>query len=66
MATATSAFPLATEDPYTGPGSASATSTVDNNAGASGSDSGAFDISRGGMIAIIVVVCVVAIVGSTL
>ena len=55
-------FPLATEDPSIyGP---SSTSGVDNAEGASGSSPGAIEISHGGMVAIIVVVSVVAVLGS--
>ena len=65
MATATSAFPLATEDPYTGPGSASGGGgPADSAAGASGSTPGAIEISHGALIAIIVIVCVVGVFGS--
>lgn len=65
-ATTSTAFPLATQEPYTGPDSASGDpSAADNNAaGASGSTPGALEISRGAMIAIIVVVVVVGIMGS--
>lgn len=57
-ATSTNAFPLATE-----------TSIPDDTiggdaAGASGSAKGALEISQGGMIAIIVIVSVVAVLGS--
>ena len=37
---------------------------VDSNAGASGSDQGAFSLSKGGLVAIITVVAVVAVLGS--
>ncbi|KAK1755705.1 hypothetical protein QBC47DRAFT_413443 [Echria macrotheca] len=68
MASATSsAFPLATEHPFTG-GDASAgsagSSDIDGSvAGASGASAGALELSRGGLIAIIVVVCVIGIIG---
>jgi hypothetical protein len=71
MTTTTSnAFPLATEDPYTGGsdsgvGTANSGGAIDNAAGAAGSDSGAVNISHGAMIAIIVVVVGVAVIGST-
>ncbi len=65
MTSTSGAFPLSTLDPYTGPGSASDSGGgVDSAAGASGSSPGVVEISRGAMIAIIVVVCVVAVVGS--
>lgn len=70
MATTTSsAFPLATEDPYTGgqdasAGSANSGGAVDDAAGASGGTSGAVELSHGALVAIIVVVVVVAIGGS--
>jgi hypothetical protein len=73
MATSSAAFPLATEDPYTGgsdTGSGSDDTGSDSSsagtiAGASGnSGSGSGGLSREGMIAIIIVVCVVAILGS--
>lgn len=69
MATATSSFPLATEHPFTGgdasAGSAGAGDSFDGSiAGASGSSTGTLELSRGGLIAIIVVVCVIGIVGS--
>ena len=65
MATTTAPFPLATGDPsviYDGPSSTSVSSGTAE--GASGSSPGAVEISHGGMVAIIVVVCVVAILGS--
>lgn len=67
--TTTSAFPLATEDPYTGgqdasAGSANSGGAVDDAAGASGGTSGAVELSHGALVAIIVVVVVVAIGGS--
>ncbi|KAF2207931.1 hypothetical protein CERZMDRAFT_101954 [Cercospora zeae-maydis SCOH1-5] len=46
------------ETGITGPGS-----DIDADAGASGSQSGSFDLSKGGLIAIIVVVAFVAIIG---
>lgn len=73
MATATSDyFPLATETPYGGnDGSTAGTAnsegngTPDNDAGASGSSTGhTFDISTGGLIAIVLVVVIVALLGS--
>lgn len=70
MATSTSsAFPLATLDPYTGgqdapPGTAnSGSSGGGDDAGASGGTSGAVEISHGAMAAIIVVVVVVGLLG---
>ena len=69
--TSTSAFPLATEDPYTGgqdtgPGTANSGSDSGDGsvAGASGSSPGGFQLSHGAIIAIIVVVVGVAIIGS--
>lgn len=64
MASTTNApFPLATMDPSIyGPSDPSG--TIDNAEGASGSSPGAIEISHGGMVAIIVVVCVVAVLGS--
>ncbi|KAK7991727.1 hypothetical protein PG996_013256 [Apiospora saccharicola] len=57
-----SPFPLATQDPSIyGPSDPSG--KVDNAEGASGSSPGAIEISHGGMVAIIVVVCVVAVLG---
>ncbi|KAF3015884.1 hypothetical protein G7054_g6965 [Neopestalotiopsis clavispora] len=66
--TTTAAFPLATEDPYTGgqdasAGSANSGGAVDDAAGASGGTSGAVELSHGALVAIIVVVVVVAIGG---
>lgn len=70
-ATSSAAFPLATSDPYTG-GSDSTAGTAnagsdgspDNDAGASGSSSGNFQISQGALIAIILIVVFVALLGS--
>ncbi|EFX01069.1 hypothetical protein CMQ_6011 [Grosmannia clavigera kw1407] len=64
-ATSSSSFPLATEDPYTGGGSSSADTSIDNDGGASGSSDGSMSLSRGGLVAIIVVVVAVAIIGVT-
>ncbi|KAJ0109857.1 hypothetical protein N8I77_011121 [Diaporthe amygdali] len=69
-ATSSAAFPLATSDPYTG-GSDSTAGTAnagsdgspDNDAGASGSSSGNFQISQGALIAIILIVVFVALLG---
>ncbi|KAI1342989.1 hypothetical protein F5Y15DRAFT_273526 [Xylariaceae sp. FL0016] len=62
--TATSAFPLATEDPYTGGGdNGLGGSGVDDAAGASGSSPGAVSISHGAMVAIIIVVAIVGVLG---
>lgn len=47
-----------------GPGDSSQDGGSGNTAGASGSDTSSFNLSKGGMIAIIVVVVVVAIFGS--
>lgn len=70
-ATSSSSFPLATEDPYTGGGdntagtaNAGSDGSPDNDAGASGSSSGNFQISQGALIAIILIVVFVAILGS--
>lgn len=70
-ATSSAAFPLATSDPYTGgedstAGTANAGSdgSPDNDAGASGSSSGNFQISQGALIAIILIVVFVALLGS--
>ncbi|KAK3941673.1 hypothetical protein QBC46DRAFT_98927 [Diplogelasinospora grovesii] len=61
-ATSTGYFPLATEDPYTGPDSS--TPTDGSAAGASGSSqNSSFQLSRGGLIAIIVVVVFVTVFG---
>jgi len=76
MAAATTAstyFPLATLDPYTGgqdaaPGTAGASSSgsdaEDSAAGAAGSSPGGVGISHGAMVAIIVIVCFVGVFGS--
>lgn len=73
MSTTTSGyFPLATEYPYTGnDGSTAGTAnsegngTPDNDAGASGGNTGkTFSVSNGALIAIIVIVVVVALLGS--
>jgi len=63
MASATSThFPLATEHPFT---DGDPNVSVDGNiAGASGASTGTLELSRGGLIAIIVVVCVIGLVGS--
>ena len=70
-ATSSSAFPLATSDPYTGgsdntAGTANAGSdgSPDNDAGASGSSSNNFQVSQGALIAIILIVVFVALLGS--
>lgn len=69
MASATSAFPLASESPTggndNGSGSANAGGSVDDAAGASGSSPGAVELSHGALVAIIIVVVVVALLGST-
>lgn len=70
--TASDYFPLATESPYTSnDGNAAGTvnsdgnGTPDNDAGAAGgSSSNSFNISTGGLIAIVLVVVVVALLGS--
>ncbi|KAK1771808.1 hypothetical protein QBC33DRAFT_565954 [Phialemonium atrogriseum] len=59
MATSTSAFPLATESSYPG----EQDPLTGSDAGASGHSTGGFAISRGAMVAIIVVVCVVGVIG---
>jgi hypothetical protein len=69
MTTTSTAFPLATEDPYTGgqdpsAGSANSGSSIDDAAGASGSTTGAVELSHGALVAIIIVVVVVALGGS--
>ncbi|ROW03408.1 hypothetical protein VSDG_01438 [Cytospora chrysosperma] len=69
--TASDYFPLATESPYTSnDGNAAGTvnsdgnGTPDNDAGAAGgSSSNSFNISTGGLIAIVLVVVVVALLG---
>ena len=66
MATSTSAFPLATEQPHTQEPDPPGAGQNGNAAGASGSSPGVVEISRGALIAIIVVVAVVAIMGSKL
>jgi hypothetical protein len=74
MSTASAYFPLSSESPYTGgqdapPGSANAGSDSPSDgsaAGASGNSTGAVEISRGAMIAIIVVVVFVGLLGSEL
>jgi hypothetical protein len=74
-ATSTASFPLATENPFTGEGEDARTGTAGaapgsaadgSAAGASGSSSGSMELSRGGLIAIIVVVVFIALVGSKL
>lgn len=68
--TSTSAFPLATEQPCTtdcgdGAGTANSAGTVNSDAGAGGgSTDNTFALSEGGLIAIIVIVVLVAILGS--
>lgn len=63
-------FPLATEDYYNGDGasgqenSGAADHAVDSEAGASGDSSGAISISEEALIAIIVVVSIIAALGS--
>lgn len=64
MATTTAPFPLATGDPTIYDGPSSSTSSSGTAEGASGSSPGAVEISHGGMVAIIVVVSVVAVLGS--
>ncbi|KAI0553090.1 hypothetical protein F4679DRAFT_494800 [Xylaria curta] len=61
MATNTADFPLATDDPY--PGSSVPAGGVDSAAGAAGSSPGAVQLSRGALIAIIVVVAGVVVLG---
>jgi hypothetical protein len=61
-ATTTNPFPLATEQPF--PGDAPPSGADANAVGASGSSPGAVELSRGALIAIIVVVCVVGVGGS--
>ncbi|KAK3332006.1 hypothetical protein B0T19DRAFT_397818 [Cercophora scortea] len=62
--TTSSTFALATENPYTGAdGPGTPSSSDGSKEGASGSSSGNVEISRGGLIAIIVVVSFVAIFG---
>ncbi|KAK0641202.1 hypothetical protein B0T16DRAFT_461295 [Cercophora newfieldiana] len=73
MATTTTAdFPLATENPFRGGGEdagagtagAAPGSVADGSAaGASGSSSGSLELSRGGLIAIVIVVVFIALVG---
>ncbi|KAI1272079.1 hypothetical protein F5Y07DRAFT_313234 [Xylaria sp. FL0933] len=61
MATSTAAFPLSTDDPYSGdssPGGA-----VDDAAGAAGASPGAAQLSHNALIAIIVVVAIVVVGG---
>lgn len=63
-----SAFPLATDQCTTdcgdGAGTANAGGTVDSEAGAGGTTDNTFALSNGAMIAIIVIVIVVALLGS--
>ena len=66
MATASSYFPLASEDPCTSDCGSDGSPDSGSVAGASGSSPGSINISHGAMIAIIVVVAVVAVVGSEL
>ncbi|KAK6080625.1 hypothetical protein SCUP234_05171 [Seiridium cupressi] len=68
MTSTSTAFPLATEDPYTGgqddgAGSANSGGSIDDAAGAAGSTTGAVELSHGALVAIIVVVVIVAIGG---
>jgi len=63
MATASSYFPLASEDPCTSDCGSDGSPDSGSVAGASGSSPGSINISHGAMIAIIVVVAVVAVVG---
>lgn len=68
--TTSGSFPLATEDPYTGgqdssAGSANSGGSIDNEAGAAGGTSGAVELSHGALVAIIIVVVLVAVGGST-
>lgn len=58
MASTTAPFPFPTDDID------SASTTVDSNAGAAGDSPGAYQLSHGAMIAIIVVVSFVAVFGS--
>jgi hypothetical protein len=58
-------FPLATEQPYTGNDGDANSGAVDVNAGAAGTSTAAAGISQTAMIAIIVVVSVVGVLGST-
>lgn len=66
--TASSEFPLATDkcttDCGNGAGTANSGGTVDSDAGAGGSVDNTFALSNGAMIAIIVIVVVVALLGS--
>lgn len=72
MASSTSsAFPLATEQPCTSDcgdsaGTANSAGTVDSGAGAGGASNNTFDVSTGGMIAIIIVVAFVVIMAGEL
>jgi hypothetical protein len=72
-ATTTAPFPLVTENTFTGGGEDASAGTAGaapgsaadgSAAGASGSSSGSLELSRGGLIAIVVVVVVIALVGS--
>ncbi|KAJ4418070.1 hypothetical protein N0V82_005824 [Gnomoniopsis sp. IMI 355080] len=63
---ASSAFPLATEQPCTsdcgdGAGTANSAGTVNSEAGAGGSTNNTFEVSTGGMVAIIIVVALVVV-----
>lgn len=58
MASTTAPFPFPTSDLD------ASSDTVDSNAGAAGDSPGAYQLSHGAMIAIIVVVSVVAVLGS--
>lgn len=58
------ATPTASSAPVYNGGTPGSGNQVDNNAGASGGTSGSFNLSKGGMVAIIVVVVLVAIFGS--
>lgn len=66
----TSAFPLATEQPCTNDcgdsaGTANSAGTVNSDAGAGGgSTDNTFALSEGGLVAIIIIVVLVALLGS--
>ncbi|KAI0392273.1 hypothetical protein F5Y17DRAFT_366530 [Xylariaceae sp. FL0594] len=62
MATKTANFPLSTAAPYSGGGDG-AGNGVDDAAGAAGDSPGAFQLSHGALIAIIVVVALVVVGG---
>ena len=61
--TQSASFPLGTVS-YADGGGASDSSAVDNEGGASGTSSDGFSLSHGAMIAIILVVVLVAVIGS--